>query len=193
MNKFTIKDIILYANPCFSCNNSIYLDLYVFDSLTRLDNRFSISIKKEIVSIYLKINYYNKLNLKINIKNNSFSTENIDDFIKYLQYRNLYFECICSNCGSYLTTQKAIFNIDKLYLEPLELSNESMFIQDKKFNYSIFLNFKNKNADVVITDIYNPLFTENKIIQFNFPILNVRKLKTKEKLIEKINKIKILL
>lgn len=188
MKKFTIKDLMLYHNPCRACGKNT---TFRFCTETRdedpvtlqfTDARIAPELKGTYLKIPLSIKYKDRLDLHINLITNEFvvhSKKALDDFLnKYYVYT----EAMCSYCSSYITTQ-CLFIENYKYIMPIGLRIENFLFKNDDYNFTITNDYKDKETIVVA---YTK-GTQDKIL--NLPLMPMYKFKTKEEVLQKIKMI----
>lgn len=191
MKQLTLKDFIKYSSPCFGCGSPINIILASIsdDKSVNTDNFSSIkpSLLQDSVEFDLKITYTKTLKLKIFYKTNEFICSNLRDLTEYLKKYKLHLRSGCPKCNSNMRTDNLLFNFKKQYLLPLTVNWESVYVFDHKTRkkYSLYAHRDLNKSIIRIDDLSVPLAP--KSMELEVPFLNVDKLKTKEKFINKVN------
>lgn len=189
MEKFTVKDFILYNNPCFSCDNKISLNMRVLKVRSDIPNNYNtppIIIKpilsNNFIEIDLRITYRDVLKLKICLTDNHFEITNIVGLTDYLREANLFLESYCDKCYSCFTSKLLTFNMTQQFINPIELKTEYLTINNDNYAYYISTDFEKSQS---IVDIFT--LNGSKIpIHFDMPIFPLSKFKTKTQFIKKM-------
>lgn len=191
MKQLTLKDFIKYSSPCFGCGSPINIILASIskDKLTSVDNFCSIkpSLLQDSIEFDLKVTYTKILKLKIFYKTNEFICTNLRDLTEYLKKYTLHLRSGCPACTSNMRTSNLLFNLKKQYLLPMTVNWESVYVFDHKKNkkYSLYAHRDLNKSIIRIDDLSVEMYP--KSLQLEVPFLNVDKLKTKEKFIDKVN------
>lgn len=193
MKKFTVKDFIIYNSPCFSCKgeSNFYFEIDTTDT----DNpNFTSRISKramvitDYTEVELVIHYANNLLIKIEHKTNKFTTSSMEALVKYLSNRRLSMRIVCARCAASVETNCLDFNLEKMFIYPTTINNESYLVSDIKYTYHVFSRF-DFNKRTLLTISNNDKVKKNintNAQQIELPLLPLYKFKTKEKFLNKI-------
>ena len=190
MKQYTVKDFILYNNPCISCGEKILLEFASLD--TRHSSKTSKEdvvilkpfVKNERTEVDLKISYTSSINLRIDHKSNKFLSSNFEGLTDYLNKYKLYLRTRCNKCYSYIDSHFLEFNIARGFIKPVSISSEYFIIQDASYMYHIRSNSWESKTIVVVDRIDKT--TPVSPIRFDLPIILLSKFKNKENIINKI-------
>ncbi len=191
MNNFTIKDFIKYNNPCFNCKNITEIKLHQVPLLTR--EMISPKIGNydiDFIDFHTGRSYETKYSLIINLHNHEVvakTKESKDYIVNYFNNHRLTLEKSCATCNCRIFTYALSFTKkdDSFVLDPIKISEEFLkVIQDGLYKYYIYCNY-NENKSVIEW--------AREMREITIPLLPLSKFKTKEKIIEKINKLMIFL
>jgi hypothetical protein len=123
MKKFTVRDFITYNNPCFSCGESVRIEVSGPGYLEP-------NINPEMMEVDLRVNYYNALRLSIRHKDNRILTNDKQMLIEYLDNHELVLDSICHSCGSNIRSTKMVFHVDQGFVETVEIAYETLVVKD---------------------------------------------------------------
>lgn len=172
---FTVKDFIIYNNPCFSCGDQI---IFKFETSFK-NNSTSINpiVTNTHIEVALKNNYSKFINLQIDNKTNTFQVTNIEEFKKY--DKELFLSSRCNKCSTYMFSNALKFNMKSKRIEATTIAYEQLKVNDDYFYYRI------NTSDVIshIT-IFDNKWT--KIFEMETSPIYLYSLKTKERLISKL-------
>lgn len=182
MEKFTLKDFITYNNPCFSCNENIFLRVRVTGNNRHMDSQGWLRplVKPELTEISIKENYSNALKLQILHQSNKILTSDLIELSEYLKEHRLYLTSQCGNCSTTIDTEQLEFNLEKGFLKPVKLAREDLLVQEPGSTYHVSSNFSKKKSRV---HIYKP---GSQPIEIDLPLYSLAKFKTKEKFLHKL-------
>ena len=182
---FTIKDFITYNNPCFNCSKNIKIDLGYQHTYSTSGYAKNIEATTECLVFELKVGYFDYLSLKIYYKDNSIETNNPPLFQDYIRDKKLYLRSFCSYCHTEIISDYLLVNLEKGRIDPLQLKNERLLINDTAALYYISSDYS-ANTSVLVADRIdktNPL-SPTKLT--DLPILPLYTFKNKEHLLKKI-------
>lgn len=183
MKNFTLKDFISYNNPCFSCGNKINFNIIsvpISDELTRIVLRPT--VKLDSITVDLKINYHESLQLQIMMPSNIFFVSDKKFFTDYINNNKLYLNSSCSNCHTILETYSLDFNFDKGFLKPVKMCKENLIVIDGIHRYCIYTSHLNIKSTIVIYHLnlnISPVYIKS-------PILSLSKFRDRSHLIHKM-------
>ena len=184
MIRFTLKDLLLYNNPCFNCGIITQFSAYKIYTANDSESKLNTTLKDGIITINMKSSYYQPLNLIINIENNNFVAP-INQLKEYLNEFHLSFKMSCNKCSSNSWTKSIKFNFDKGFMLPLELSFETYFFQDSENLYTISNNHHSKKSSIFVDKI-NGDHSIKSCWKKTIPILLFSNIKNKPYIIKKI-------
>lgn len=179
MKTFTVKDFIAYNNPCFSCGKSINFKVYANEGTSGLRP----TVKPDYTSIDLQVTYTSTLQLWVFHKTNKIISSDSRLLADYLYNHKIYLSTFC-DCYSSITSQFLEFNLDKSYIAPVGISSERLVVSDDHNMYTIYSSFIDEETSVSVDTIDKT--TPVSPIQFKMPLLPLYKIKTKERLINKL-------
>lgn len=192
MEKFTVKDFILYNGPCFSCGGPIsfsvgYRDIAVDENTEGklIESMLATKLYKDHIRVDLCIKYVDTLSLKVELKSNKFSTNNEERLKKYFKEYELYLYANCQGCYSYSMSKSLEFDMKGKFIKPVSILQELIDIVDDNNFYQILSTFLNNKSNIWISKIdqsdiqYEPL-------EIEAPLLLRSKFKTKDQLIKKL-------
>ena len=185
MKKFTVKDFIDYNGPCFSCSRPINFQIGFMDLESRRDMSYLRPVvTNERTEIDLKISYSNSLKLHIAHKTNRFQCNDMAAFANYLMNHKLFLNSTCDHCMTTIESQFLEFN-PKGFVEAVGLAREHLLIQEDSKIHIISSSFLDEKSilQVTSTDRVKPLSP----FYMELPLLPLSKLKTRERMLEKIN------
>lgn len=182
MKKFTIKDMMLYHNPCRACGNNTNFSFCVISCVQDSPSVRDWKIRPELNDSYLKIplsiRYKYRLDLHINLLTNEFIVHSKKSLYDFLKNHQIYAQAVCGKCGSYINTDFLFTENDK-FIKPVGLYVEVFY-------------FKNEGCDLIVKNNYEggaTTITFNKSNghkTLNVPLIPMYKFKTNEALFQKI-------
>lgn len=178
----TVKDFIVYNNPCFFCQKPIELLI----RSTSVSNSRSVRIKNpnldaNTLDIDLKITYISSLNLKINHTHNRFISNDSRALTEYLREYKISLMLQCPSCGTHIKSGPLQFDLDKLIIKPLEIVSEILHVWDNGTFYSITTTMSEKKSILTATTTGRPGSTVLKL-----PLQPLKKFKTREAFLKKM-------
>lgn len=188
MRKFTVKDFLLYACPCYGCNSptAVYIGVSYTDneSAALMDGSIMPVINQNHTRVDLKISYNSALSIAIDHKTNKFATNSEKLLKKYLQEHAIYLQSVCTKCNTQFETRYLSFNLDKLFILPVEMKNEFFVIRSDQHIFHCFSSYEEKSThvDAVRLDQVVPLSST----KLSLPLLPGYKFKTKEQFVQKM-------
>lgn len=181
MKKLTIKDFILYNNPCINCGNNISFQICCVkkcdpNSITAI-NYLSPIINGTLLEISPLIRYNKRINLKIDCKTNKFEVSSIALLKKYLTDYDLFLESACNFCHSKIWSNNLKFNIDvdNKFVYPTEIYYEYLKINDVNNNYVLTSSFDSKKTTISVSK------KDDKQSRFNITVAFMPLVKFKDK------------
>ena len=188
MKKFTVKDFLLYACPCFGCGKpaSVRVGVTYDDQITHatMDGSIAPSVTQHYLRVDLKINYHNALTISIDYKTNKFATNDPRLLKKYLEDHAVYLISTCSSCNTRFESCDLPFNLEKGFVSPVEMRTEFFVIRADDNVFHCFSDFENKTTmvDTVRVDKTVPLSSTT----LNLPLLPCYQFKDKARFIKKM-------
>ncbi len=192
MEQFTIKDFILYNNPCFSCNSNTKSSLIVQNA----DNDYIVSaFPQQSHAIFnLKISYTSTLKLKIFYTSNKFETSSTEQLTQFLSNNKVFFNSFCHTCLSDIDSQFLEFNTNKFFILPTNISSENLFMISNNKSIALHSSYIENITIVSINEIPPELdpFTSTQYFSspsptlLQLPLFPLSKFKTKQNLANKI-------
>jgi len=182
MKEFTVKDFILYNNPCFVCNEFIQLQIRVTKkSIVSFPNNLKPSFSNNKLEINLSTKYYNILNLSIDLMSNKIISNNINELQDFLFNHELNLQSVCLSCGAYISSHFLQFDLKNGFVKPVGIAIENFVLEsnDGYCQYDIYSSFLENKSKVQIRPMHQ------KIIELDIPLFSLSKFKNKEKLLEK--------
>lgn len=185
MKKFTIKDFIAYNNPCFSCKRPINFEIGFLDLDRRQESFLRPVVTTERTEIDLRVTYHNSLKLWITHKTNKLLSSDIQALTAYLADHKLFLASTCDHCMTQVVSQFLDFNLLQGYVNAVGLAREHLMVHHDNKIYAVSSSFIQEKSLVTVTslDKVKPLSP----FSIETPLLPLYKLKTRERLIEKIN------
>jgi len=183
MNKLLLKDFIKYNSPCFVCNSNIELIVNNYDNLTQHNSRLHCHVSSKQTVIPIKIKYSNSLELIIHHKDNRFSTNNIDELLKYFQTNILWLTSQCSNlkCNSVIVSSQIVLNTKFFRLDPLTIQYEHFYLKNSnKISAIVMTDYRNNSTVISLADEFNI------ILNLSLTAMSLKKYKTKEQFFKKM-------
>jgi len=183
MRQLTIKDIASYYSPCLACKSKTTLILSVYSAEFGYQEIVPKIIGKSM-NIDLKISYYSRFVLNIDIMSHKFLTSNITEFMKYAAENVFCLFVYCKSCHSYVETTKLEFNITDRILKPISLVKEGWsFIEDDSI-YKVDTIMDLDQTKIVVDKIsgVKPISPWSQIVS----ALPIHRFGSKENMIEKI-------
>ena len=151
------------------------------------------------ISYYLYCNLfrrYNKsLNIKLFLKTNDLETD-IPELKKYLRFHKLYLENICYKCETAIKSEELVFDFNKNILKPIKIEKEILYLIEEKNKYRIRSDYLTNNSEITSSSsgTFSDTFSFSNIVNnkkseeltFNLPLITLGKLKTREKILNKV-------
>jgi len=187
MRKFTVKDFIVYNNPCFSCNSQINFRIGFLDLETKADISY---LRPVVAPTYTEIDsiikYANTDALKLYIfhKTNKILTNSQQGLTKYLSSRKLFLSSTCDKCYTQIESQYLDFNIDKGFVAAVGISSERLMVNDGTNLYQINSFFMAEKSNLIVDklDKVRPLTP----FQLDLPLIPKYRFKDKAHFIQKM-------
>ena len=178
----TVKDFILYNNPCRFCQKPIELLI----RSNSVSNSKSVRIKNpdlntNILDVDLKITYISSLNLKINHTHNRFISNDLRALTEYLKEYKISLMLQCPSCGTHIKSGPLQFDLNKLIIKPLEITSEILHLWDNGTYYSITTTVSEKKSILTATTSGRPESTVLKL-----PPQPLKKFKTSDDFLKKM-------
>lgn len=189
MRKFTIKDFILYASPCFGCGEKIsfwmgFTDLQ--DEKAQLTHK-PIMVTGDSSTLDIRTTYHGNLFLTINHKTNKFQTSDLQEFSVFIKKHQMFLQTNCKKCHMNIDSRFLEFNLVKGFIKPIGISYEKITLTDNINYYLIGSSyFENLSIISIIKKPTNYYDTSTTSLRLEVPILPLYKFKNKNQLIEKI-------
>lgn len=138
MKKFTVKDFVIYNNPCFNCGRPMNFHLYSSSRSDRPTKPPTFNKKidtfmvnnNQTIEVVLKRLYSKSLVMYVDIKTNKFSINDEEEFRNYLLDNNLQIKKKCIKCDAVIISQDLIFNLNKGIIEGIVISYEEFTVCD---------------------------------------------------------------
>lgn len=191
MKQFTLKDFLLYGEPCICCNKPLRVFACKVDIPSELTIGFyQNSLCNNNLKIILYKKYKTTLELNINIKSNRYNVSNQKKFKDFLSKFTLKFTKRCvpflgqeSGCGDVHIISNFIKFNENGFIEPITLQSELILLENDNIIYDIHTLYDIQKTEIniqsnTILDIHD----ETIVI----PALQINKYKTKEKLLKKL-------
>lgn len=180
MKLFTVKDFIALNAPCFSCDGKITLRGRVGGSDT-----LKPTVEKSHTILDLQTFYHYNLQLRIDHKTNKVISNDIRGCAEYLLHKKLYLTSVCEKCYTSFDSHNLSININKGYVEPFGISFERLHVMDDHNMYDVQSSYIDEKSRIIVDriDKTHPL---SPIIIDNIPLITLAKVKTKERLINKL-------
>jgi hypothetical protein len=187
--KLTIKEFILYNNPCFICGNKItfYLKCNHNSNPFSVPQNLTSTLKNKELDVTLLLEYKSTLKLKFNILTHEYITNNEIKLNNYLLGKSLFLSSYCDLCNSCINSNYLDFQSNGTtgIIKPIIICSETFIIKTNNSTYILKSSFNDKRTVVSIyTSEFNLLQKAN--IEIDIPLLPLYKFKTKEKLLEKL-------
>lgn len=191
MKKFTVKDFLLYACPCFGCGSppSVHVLVSYNDSETAasLNGSITPTINKTSFLVDLKINYRNALSILIDFKTNKFTANDMYLLKTYLLGHSICLASSCSNCYTHFETEKLAFNLEKGFVLPVEMRTEFFVIKTDKNNFHSYSSFRDKITRVEVIKVGGVVGTGTwSSTTLTLPLLPCYQFKNKARFIKKM-------
>jgi hypothetical protein len=176
MQRLSVKDFIKFLSPCFSCGGRKKI------LFTDKDREFVANILDNKLFCDISINYANKReNFNLDL-NSSQLTNNCSSFFK----KKIWIILACNKCGGYSSSSaielKKINGVD--YLSFIEIYIQSYSFKFKGIEYYFFLD-KRTNSTTISLDLSNGF----ELKHLDLPFTTTMHFKTKEKVVEKVNRL----
>jgi hypothetical protein len=185
MKTFTVKDFIIYNNPCFSCGSKISFKI----GSTHNELSFSPVYKKTTVTadhveIDLDITYRQTFKLYIVNKSNKILSPDMKSLTDYLSMHELFLSSRCDRCYTSIESYPLEFNLAKGFIKPVGINQENLIVTDDKNMYQIHSSFNQKISTATISKINKTMPISPARI--NLPLLPLYKIKNRDRLINKL-------
>jgi hypothetical protein len=182
MKRFTVKDFISYNAPCFSCGEKIILKIGHVGE--HIEGYLRPTVKPDHTVIDLKVSYHHTLQLFIYHQTNKIISTDIRGLTDYLYSHKLFLQSFCDKCYTSVKSHFLTFNLDKGYVEPVGISSERLMVTDDDNMYAMDSSFMEEKSIVTVSRISKA--TPVSPVWFHLPLLPLYKIKTKERLVNKI-------
>ena len=163
MRKLTLKDFLSFYTPCLSCNakNSLsWIVNYKSPKLVMPSNinlgEFSPILNGKQLEIDLKVTYFNKFSLMIDVVSHSFISSDASQFLSYTLETNCFIQLKCMKCNSHVLTN----NLENL-LEIIKERKTSSGINEIQIPLEIF------KIELGPAEVLCKYLKENKQLKFN--------------------------
>jgi len=191
MKKFTVKDFIAYNNPCFSCGHQIKFQFGFMNLDTRSDASYLPKpiVNKDYIEVDLRISYSDSLKLWIEHKTNKFFASSPSAFKDYLNNHKLFLASSCDHCMTTIESQFLEFNLQLGYnlsrVNAVGIAREHLLVNKDDKIHMISSSFIEEKSVISVTSLDRVKPLSPFIMEL--PLVPLYKLKTKEKMLEKIN------
>lgn len=191
MRKLTLKDFLSFYTPCLGCGrkNTITWIVNYKEPMTVSPSsinlgEFSPNLNGKMLEIDLKVTYFNKFSLMIDIVSHKFITSDFQQFIKYTSDTNCYFQLKCVVCNSQVMSNNLEFDINKRLLKPLTIKGEIWHMTDDENFYSIFTNMDKEETEIIVDRVNatKPLTPWRRIVE----TLPINRFSNKEEFLDRI-------
>jgi hypothetical protein len=182
MKHFTVKDFIAYNNPCFSCNQNVSITFGVAESGVDGWAYLKPLITTGYTSIDLKITYTKTLKLVINHTTNKFTASDLAELASYLSTHRIFLRSQCDKCYSIIDSCYLDLNLNKGFIHPTTISQESLIVTDDKNMYHVYSSFASENSVIIVDKLDKPASP----IRFDAPLITLSKFKNKERFLNKM-------
>ena len=176
MERFSVKDFIRFLSPCFSCGSKkkiLFTDKEKEYSANILDNKLFCDVS---------ISYSKRESFSLDL-NSSQLTNNCPSFFK----NKIWIILACNKCQGYSASSpielKKINGVE--YFSFVEIYVQNYYFKFKEKGYYFFLDKKSSLTTISI-DLSDK---ESDIKYLDLPFTTTIQFKTKEKLIDKVNKL----
>src|SRR5208282_1630366 len=152
MIQFTVKDFIKHNAPCFSCGKDIGFQIGFYDTISQDDTGYlRPTVTPEYTEVNLRITYSDAIKLHIFHKDNKILTNNEKGLTEYLGRYKLFLSSVCGKCSTRMTSHYLSFNLEKNFVEPVEMKVETISVIDKGTTYIVDSFFETQKSIVYIT------------------------------------------
>lgn len=200
MRKLTLKDFLSFYTPCLSCNakNSLsWIVNYRSPKLLAPSNinqmlapsninlgEFLPVLNGKQLEIDLKVTYFNKFSLMIDIVSHSFISSDASQFLSYTLETNCFIQLKCMKCNSHVITNNLEFDTKRRLLKPLTIKGELWHICDEENIYNVYTNMDKEESEIIVDKINatTPLTPWRKILE----ALPINRFSSKEEFLERI-------
>lgn len=183
MKKFSVKDFIIYNNPCFCCGENISIRVGSISEGSESIVFLKPFTSPQFLEVNLQITYTSGLKLKIFNKTNQFQTNNVKRLKDYLQTHKLLLSSICGHHAT-IDSQHLEFNFDKGIVHSFGISTESFAVESKTNFYQVFSDFSINHTMVYVNRVDSP--TPVGAVRLDLPCTPLGKFKDKNHFIDKI-------
>lgn len=187
MTTYTVKDLVLYNNPCKMCGGKSSVALIpVGKNETAYSSTIDAQYEGSNLLFNLKFTYNNRLMILINPKTNKFELTGIGtdlkrSFRRFRHNNNLMIESKCASCGTYVHSNYLDFNLD--YIRPMNIFSESIVVKTELSFYQMMTDFSTNTSNIVVIKHRHqsvPAFT------LQIPALSLKDIGSKERFLKKI-------
>ncbi len=187
MTTYTIKDLILYNNPCRMCGHKVAVFLIpVGKNETGYSKTIEALYEGSELFFSLEFKYTERLCILINPMSNKFrlvgTAKNLKRaFKKFLKETNVLVEVKCISCHTYIHSNYLDFNLD--YIRPTTIHSEFIKTKNETNEYQMITNFELGVSNIIVTKTKHKNATP---FGLEIPAISLKEIGTKERLIKKI-------
>lgn len=187
MTTYTVKDLVLYNNPCRMCGHKVTVHLVpVGKNESAYGSTIEALYEGSELFFSLEVKYVERLCILINPTSNKFrlvgTVKNLNrSFKRYLKQTNLFIEVKCISCHTYVHSHFLDFNLD--YIRPTTIQSEFVTTKNEMNEYQMITNFDLGTSNILVTKRKHksaPPFG------LEIPAMSLKEIGTKERLIKKI-------
>jgi hypothetical protein len=179
----TVNDFMNYNNPCFNCNSKIAFTLNIVNKSTHIQTPLKPIITQKYIKFKLLVGYGASLDLIIDRVSNKFSSNNPNFLLIHLKNKEIHFVSHCDKCETEIKSNLAELSFENGFIKPITISYEYLVAKSKNHQYIASSNFEENKSHIMIVNKKQNSLTEFSITTKLLPLYKV---KTKEKLIDKI-------
>ncbi len=163
MRKLTLKDFLTFYTPCISCGAKASLvwivnrkDVNGLMSMGLITGEFPTNLNGKLLEINLKLTYFNKFSLMIDITSHAFISTDSAQFTQYIGESDCYIQLKCLKCNSQVLTNYLQFDLNRRILKPITIKGEQWHIMDDEHIYNIYTNMERDESEIIVDKINAP-------------------------------------
>lgn len=183
MKQFTVKDFILYNNPCFSCGERIILDVVATHLVQVNPAVLRPLVTPDLITIPLKVTYGQTLQLKIQTQTNKLEFEDNKAMADYIYSHRLNFTSRCNKCYTTIDSQFLEFDLLRKIVKPVGISYENLVVNDATHTYHIYTSYMAEESVINMDRMDKPGLATVKL---QAPLMPLSRFKDREHLIKKM-------
>lgn len=184
IKNLTIKDMLYLYSPCYSCKKDVDIVWAVFSNPAY--SQIKPSLNNRSLSLDLKITYYNRFQLMIDIMSHSILSTDASQLADYVANNKCYLKLECRTCKSGLLTNQINFDLHNRIIKPISIMKESWHLYDDDNYYHVETNLNRDESNISISPVKSANTKSFNITTVPIPI---KKYSSREDFIETLNQI----